>query len=806
MENDWKSRGTEWFVKKGWKPFPFQLECWELVKNGSSGLLNAPTGSGKTYALLIPMALMADFSKAKKGVKVIWISPVRALASQILMAANQLIEGLPLDITAGLRTGDSSASERKKQIEKPPDILITTPESLHLWLSSAKTQNHLKNVHAIVADEWHELMGSKRGVQFELAAALLRHWNPQMICWGISATLANTQQSLEILIGDSGQLKKAQIVKADIKKEIQIKTILPDDIHELPWAGHIGLKMLEKVGKQLHKAGSSLIFTNTRAQCEIWYQRLLEAIPELAGLMAMHHSAIDEKTRHWVEDQLHIGKLKVVVCTSSLDLGVDFRPVEQVIQIGGPKGVSRFMQRAGRSGHQPGKPAKIFFVPTHAMELLEASAVKAAVLQGKSDEKIPYIRSFDVLVQFLMTLACGNGFDPKVIFNILKNTFSYRSLNEEEWSQSIQLLLHGGSALESYDEYRKVDRDAKGKIRVLNKQLALRHRMSIGTITGDQSLTIQYSSGRKLGTVEEWFITHLNPGDVFWFSGKALEFESIRGNKVVVSKSSAKTAKVPAWMGGRMPLSSELGHQMRLQLNAFTKGEFDDEIKALQPLLEIQKERSAIPLEHQLLIEQFESREGFHLFLYPFEGRFVHEGIVALLSSRIAAKIPISFSLAMNDYGLELLAPERWPVEEILQPDLFDSRDLMEAISTGIKETELAKRKFRDIAMIAGLLFRGFPGREKRARHLISSASLIFDVMDKYDPENLLYLQAYEEVKTFQMEESRIRRTLNRMLSQEWIIVEKKRPSPLCLPLMADRLRERISSEKAEDRVRRMLK
>ncbi|TVQ42776.1 MAG: ligase-associated DNA damage response DEXH box helicase [Saprospirales bacterium] len=806
MENDWKRKGIEWFIKKGWKPFSFQLQCWDLVKDGGSGLLNAPTGSGKTYALLIPLALMAsEIDSTHKGVKVIWISPVRALASQILLATNQLIEGLDLNITAGLRTGDSSASERKKQVEKPPDILITTPESLHLWMSSAKTQNHLKNVQAIVADEWHELMGSKRGVQFELAAALLRFWNPQMICWGISATLANTQQSLEILMGDPEQLKRAQIVKADIKKEIQIKTILPDDILELPWAGHIGLKMLEKVGKQLHKAGSSLIFTNTRSQCEIWYQRLLEALPELAGLMAMHHSAIDEKTRHWVEDSLHNGKLKVVVCTSSLDLGVDFRPVEQVIQIGGPKGVSRFMQRAGRSGHQPGMPAKIFFVPTHAMELLEASAVKAAVQQGLSDEKIPYLRSFDVLVQFLMTLACGNGFDPDELFGLIKNTFSYRSLSREEWEKVIQLLLYGGSALESYDEYRKVDRDVQGKIRVLNKQLALRHRMSIGTITGDQSLSIHYANGRRLGTVEEWFFTHLTPGDVFWFSGKALEFESIRGNKVIVSKSTAKTAKIPAWMGGRMPLSSELGNQMRLQLNSFTSGEFDDEIKALLPLLEIQKERSAIPLENQLLIEQFESREGFHLFLYPFEGRFVHEGIAALLSSRIAAKIPISFSLAMNDYGLELLAPEKWSVEEILKPDLFDSQRLMEAISTGIKETELAKRKFRDIAMIAGLLFRGFPGREKKARHLISSSSLIFDVMDKYDPENLLYLQAYEEVKTFQMEESRMRNTLNRIISQEWVIVEKKKPSPFCLPLMADRLRERISSEKVEDRVKRML-
>lgn len=806
MESQWTERGNEWFSEKQWKPFEYQLHCWQLLEKGSSGLLNAPTGSGKTYALLIPLALLAESVKSSnKGIKLIWISPVRALASQILMVTRELIDEMGLNITAGLRTGDSSPGERKKLSENPPDILITTPESLHLWLSSKKTQQHLKSVQAIVIDEWHELMGSKRGVQVELAIAILRQWNAELICWGISATIANTRQSLEVLLGDPQLISKAELVKSGIKKEILITTILPDNIHELPWAGHIGLKMLEKVGKQIGKAQTTLVFTNTRSQCEIWYQRLLDALPELAGQMAMHHSAIDEKTRHWVEDSLHGAKLKVVVCTSSLDLGVDFRPVEQVIQIGGPKGVSRFLQRAGRSGHRPGIPSRIFFVPTHAMELVEASAVKAAILAGKTDEKTPYLRSFDVLIQFLMTLACGDGFHPEEAFKMIKNTFSYRSLNKGEWEKVMQMLLYGGSALESYDEYRRVDKDKSGKIRVINRKIALRHRMSIGTITGDQSLSIQYQSGRKLGTVEEWFITHLKPGDVFWFSGKALEFESVRGNIVTVSKSNAKTARIPSWMGGRMPLSSELGHQMRLQLNNCLSETSDEEMKALQPLMEIQAERSLIPAEHQLLIEQFESREGFHLFFYPFEGRFVHEGIAALLSSRIAAKIPVSFSLAMNDYGFELLAPEAWPVEEILKPDLFDSRNLLESISTGIKETELAKRKFRDIAMISGLLFRGFPGREKKARHLVSSAGLIFEVMEKYDPENLLYLQAFEEVKTFQMEESRMRQTLNRMLNQEWLIVKKSKPSPLCLPLMADRLRERISSEKTEDRIRRML-
>ncbi|TVR83270.1 MAG: ligase-associated DNA damage response DEXH box helicase [Saprospirales bacterium] len=796
----------KWFKMRGWKPFPYQQEVWKSFLNGKNGLVNAPTGSGKTYSLLIPALLETAAGKSKTAVSIIWLSPVRALARQILQVAEGLIEDFELPLKAALRTGDTPAKDRKIQMQSPPDLLITTPESLHQWMANPKTNLYLLSLRTIIVDEWHELASSKRGVQTELAISWLSDLNPQLKIWAISATIGRVDQSLEILLGSSQKASKAIVIKSTLTKEILIETLLPEDIFELPWAGHIGLKMLQKVAEKILSSRSTLVFTNTRAQCEIWYQRLLEFMPGLAGNMAMHHSSIDEHIRHWVEEALHNGTLRVVVCTSSLDLGVDFRPVDLIIQIGGAKGVGRFMQRAGRSGHRPGMPSRICFVPTHAIELVEAAALRQAVNTGLQENHLPHIRSFDVLVQFMMTLAVGGGFFPDKLFQIVRSTHSYRSVTPEEWKQLVNILIQGGNALESYEEYHRASKDKEGKIRVLNKWIARRHLMAIGTITGDQSFVIKYRNGKKIGTVEEWFITHLKPGDVFWFAGRALELGSVSGNKVLVTKSNAKQAKVPAWMGGRMPLSSMMSKGIRNKLQQMREGDHSDaESRALMPLLKIQSERSAIPALDEFLIEYYESREGFHLLAYPFEGRLVHEGLAALLASRIASKIAVTFSIAMNDYGFELLSDRDWEPEKNFVQEIFSSSGLENDIQATLDKTSLAKRKFRDIAMISGLLFRGFPGREKKERHLQSSASLLYDVFYDYDPDHLLFRQAHEEVNTFQLEEARLRQALQRIQNQHWILKRPGKFTPLALPIIADRLRERLSSEKIEDRLRRML-
>jgi ATP-dependent Lhr-like helicase len=611
-------------------------------------------------------------------------------------------------------------------------------------------------------------------------------------------------EAVDVLLGHKKPLKWA-IIRADIEKKIEVETIIPEEIETLPWAGHLGLSMLEKVLPVLHKSKSTLIFTNTRAQCEIWYQNLLELDPSLAGIMAMHHGSIAREIRDWVEQRLYDGYLKAVVCTSSLDLGVDFRPVETIIQIGSPKGVARFIQRAGRSGHSPGAVSKIYFVPTHSLELVEAAALREAIANQELEERIPYIRSFDVLIQYLMTLAVSGGFDPEKIYKEILTTFSYYSVTPDEWSQVIQFLTTGSNSLQAYDEYRKIA-FYKGKYRAVNKKIAQRHKLSIGTIVSDAMIKVKYVRGKNIGTVEEWFVSQLNIGDNFWFAGRPLELVRVKGMEAQVRNSTKMKGKIPSYMGGRMPLSSEMSKVLRKKMADYHSNKVDDvEVKALIPLFELQKERSILPDHNQFLIEYFETKEGYHLMLYPFEGRLVHEGIAALVAKRIASIDPMTISLAMNDYGLEILSNAPIDVDTIITPELFSTINLAADIQSSINSVEMARRRFRDIAKISGLIFQGFPGKEKRERHLQTSSSLLFDVFREYDSDNILYLQTYDEVMTFQLEEARLRQALERIQSQEIIIVKPSQVSPFAFPIMVDSLsRERLSTEKLEDRIEKM--
>jgi ATP-dependent helicase Lhr and Lhr-like helicase len=711
---------------------------------------------------------------------------------------------LGLDWTVEIRTGDTSLADRSRQRKNPPDILITTPESLHLMLAAGKVQQTFAHLQAVIVDEWHELLSNKRGVQVELGLAHLKTIQRELRIWGISATIGNLEQAMEVLLGVGTIPGKRIIIKADIKKQIEIHTLLLDDINDMPWAGHLGIKLLDKVLPIIDSSESTLIFTNTRAQCEIWYQQILEAHPQLAGILAMHHGSMDRELRTWVENELYSGSLKAVVCTSSLDLGVDFRPVESVIQIGSPKGIARFLQRAGRSGHQPGKVSRIYFLPTHALEIIEGAALREAVRTGRIEDREPVIRAFDVLSQFIVTRAVGDGFQPDILFDEIVQTFAFQQLDRLEFEDILHFTATGGK-LDQYESYRRLERDKDGLYRIMNKSMALRHRLSIGTIVGDQSLRIQFVKGGTLGTVEEWFIAQLNPGDVFWFAGRALELVRIKDNTVKVRKSSSNKGKVPSWMGGRMPLSSMLSDSIRDRLHEFLAGKINSpEIKSIKPLLDIQINRSVLPDRNELLIEYFESKEGHHILIYPFEGRFVHEGLGALLAWRISQIRPMSFSIAMNDYGLELLSDVEIPIEVALEDNLFTIENLQQHISGSINAVELAKRRFRDIAAIAGLLFKGFPGREKRDKHLQSSAQLLFNVFQDYDPGNLLYLQSYEEAMFYQLEEQRLRNCLSRIQNQKIKLVKPGRFTPFALPIIADRLRERMSNESLEDRIRKM--
>lgn len=802
--------GKDWFASKGWSPFAFQIETWNAYLNGESGLVNAPTGSGKTYSLLVPIILEyirenPTFRRRQKnGLQAIWITPIRALSKEIEYSAQRLIKDLELPWKVGVRSGDTSVRERARQKEKPPEILITTPESLHLLLAQKGYADFFSDLKVVVADEWHELMGSKRGVQVELALSRLKTVSKNLKVWGISATIGNMEEAIHTLLGNYYHDRRYSLIRADIEKKVEVISIMPDSVEKMPWAGHLGIHLLEKVIDIVKGSTSTLIFTNTRSFAEIWYQKMLDKAPELSGVIAMHHGSISQELRSWVEDQLHKAKLKAVVCTSSLDLGVDFRPVETVVQVGGPKGVARFLQRAGRSGHQPGAVSRIYFVPTHSLELMEAAALREAIAKKIVEDRFPYIRSFDVLMQYLLTLAVSEGFRQEEIYHEIRGTFSYNSVTQDEWYWLLGFITTGGDSLQAYNEYRKVV-ITDGLYKVENRAIAMRHRLSVGTIVGDSSLYVKFVTGKYLGTIEEGFISRLNPGDVFWFAGRSLELVRIKDMEVHVRKTNRKSGAVPSWQGGRMPLSSQLSEMIRNKIDEEVRQQArDPEIIFLKPLFALQKHRSHLPSRDEFLIEYFETAEGFHVLMYPFEGRAVHEGMSALVAHRIAQIQPITFSIAMNDYGFELLSDQPIPIEEAIETNVLGIENLMKDIQASINSTEMARRKFRDIAAISGLVFKGYPGKPVKDRHLQSSSQLFFNVFHDYEAHNLLLQQAFEEVMDFQLEEARLRRALERIARQKIVLAYPDKPTPFAFPIMVDRMREKLTSEKLEDRIRKM--
>ncbi len=821
----------EWLNSKKRKPFSFQEQAWEKIAAGESGIVNAPTGYGKTFSVFLGSIICfinehpSDYRNRKKnGLQVLWITPLRALGKDIALAMEEVIRELGMEWKIGIRNGDTAISERQKQKRQMPEALVITPESLHLLLAQKGYPLLFESLKILVVDEWHELLGSKRAVLVELAISRLvglstiknqkskaenTHSNfniqhPSLSVWGISATIGNLEEARDVLLSPLKQ--KGDIIKAIFDKKIKIKTILPDEIEKFPWAGHLGIKLSQKVLPVIYNNTTTLIFINTRGMSERWYQELLNIAPGLAGAIALHHGSIEQDLRIWVEEALHNGTLSAVVCTSSLDLGVDFRPVEAVIQVGSPKGVARFLQRAGRSGHQPGATSIIWFLPTHSLELLEAAALKEAIAVSAIESRQPFVLCFDVLMQYLCTLAISEGFDADELLEEVKSTHCFKDIENTEWQQLLQFITVGGAALQQYDDFKKVE-IIEGRYRITGRRIAMRHRLHIGTIVSEAMLKVKFLSGGYIGVIEEWFISRLNPGEVFTLAGRNLEFVMIKDMTAIVKKSNSKKSIVPSWMGGRMPLSASLGFMLRKKLDDVTRTtrtKDDIELNALQPLFDLQQELSHVPRANELLIEQIETKDGFHLFVYPFEGRLVHEAMAALLAYRISRITPITFSFAMNDYGFELLSDQPIPVDDSNVYELFSEENLLADIQKSVNASEMAKRKFRDIAVIGGLIFQGMPGEHLKQKHLQSSASLLFQVFSEYEPHNLLLRQAYNEVMEQQMDEPRLRNMLQRIRQSNIVIRFPRDLTPFCFPIKVDSMRENLSSEKLEDRVRKM--
>lgn len=840
-----------WFATKGWRPFEFQRDAWRAYASGESGLVHAPTGLGKTLSVWLgPVSewlheqpdelASSDEERADEPIRVLWITPLRALASDTAESLRAPIDALDIPWSVEQRTGDTSASVKARQRMRLPTCLVTTPESLSLIISQERAKSLLSTLRAVVVDEWHELLSSKRGSQTELALARLRTWKPELRIWGLSATIANLEEAASTLAGrrvpeEAGATEQPpRVVVASERKRVEVETIIPESMECFPWSGHIGTGLVPAVCDRIDDAESSLVFCNTRSQVEIWYDAILKHRPDWLGRVSLHHGSLEREIRDKVELGLKEGRAKAVVCTSSLDLGVDFSPVEQVFQIGSPKGIARLLQRAGRSGHKPGGVSRVIGVPTHAFELIEFAAARAAAERREVEPRVPLSKPLDVLVQHLVTVALGGGFEQASMFDEVRTAASYAGLTRDEFAWALEFVTKGGPALQNYPEFQRVDRIAGEQSRkddadanressedeatprstparflVQSDRIGRMHRMNIGTITSDSAMRVRFVSGGggSLGTIEESFVAKLSPGDCFVFAGRVLEFVRAREMTAFVKKASKKRATVPRWGGGRSPLSTMLADEVRRQLQLSASGKrITPELVATADMIDLQLDRSRIPSEDELLVEYTESRDGHHAFVFPFQGRLVHEGLGALIAFRLTRDTPSTYEVTANDYGIELLSPEPIKITEQGWRKLLSTSKLMADLLHCVNSSQLARRAFRDVARIAGLVHPGFPGsKSKGARQLQASSEMFFDVFNDFDPSNMLLDQARREVLEQQLEYSRLESALNSLAIARIVESRVDRLTPLSFPLFAERLRtQSVSTEKWSDRIRKM--
>jgi len=791
-----------WFADRSWKPFPFQEQVWEEVAAGSSGLLHAPTGTGKTLAAWLgavarSAAIDATAGDPATGLRVVWITPLRALAADTVRAIEEpLARPRPVASgwTVGMRTGDTSAADRRRLRASWPTGLVTTPESLSILLSLDDAHDIFGAIDTVIVDEWHELLSTKRGVQTELALERLRSLRPGLVSWGLSATLANLRDAVEALVGPS-RAADARLVSAAIPRRLEIETLIPEPMERFPWAGHMGMRLLPQVLTAVERAATTLVFTNTRSQAERWFDAIAAARPAWKKSMALHHGSVDRDLRTKAEAGLRKGAMKCVVATSSLDLGVDFGPVEQVLQVGSPKGIARLLQRAGRSGHAPGATGRLVCVPTHALELIECAAARGAVAEGTVEARRPLASALDCLAQHIVTVACSGGFREADLFAEVRRTRAFADLDDAAWRWALDFAARGGPALTAYPDYAKIV-ERFGRWYVSSKAIARRHRMNIGTIAGDATVEVKWLRGGRLGTVEESFISRLNEGDRFLFAGRPLVLFRFDGLTAWVKRSRVTAAlQVPRWNGGRMPLSTLLSSAvLDLVGDAMKPGggrSAPREVAAVLPLLQIQSRWSRLPDRNTLLIERWTGRDGHHAFVFPFEGRLVHEGLAALVAWRIARAKPATLTFACTDWGFELAGRESVITDERTWRRLLSPANLLEDLLACLNTTEMARRHFREIARVAGLI----AGGRKSDRQTQASAGLIFDVLAEHDATNMLLAQARREVLEQQFEFRRLAEALDAISAKEIHIVETRRITPLAFPIWAEFVQSRLTTK-----------
>ena len=775
-----------WFKKKSWKLHDHQIKMIEIGALGLSTLLIAPTGGGKTLAGFLPSIIELN-ADPTNSLHTIYISPLKALTVDVARNLLEPLSEMNLKITVETRTGDTPQSKRQRQRKSPPNILLTTPESLALLISYPDSPTIFQELKCIVIDELHALAPTKRGDLLSLALARLNTWAPKARRVGLSATIPYPAEMAEYLSCDQ-TINPVQIIEAKPTKKPSVEILIGNS--RLPWSGHMGTYAVDEIYNAILNHETSLIFVNTRAQAELVFQALWK-VNDKNLAVALHHGSLSVEQRRMVESAMVKGALRAVVATSSLDLGIDWAAVDLVIQIGAPKGVSRLLQRIGRSNHRLDEPSKAILVPANRFEVLECQAAFQSVLDENLDGDILRQGGLDVLAQHIQGVACSGPFDKQVLFNEIRNASAYKDLSLEDFNSVISFVCDGGYALKTYDRYHRIKMDDNNLYRIVDSSTERRYRMNVGTIVESTTLKVKMRGGRFLGEVEEYFAQGLVPGDTFIFAGRLLTFEGIRETTIEVSPGRGETPKVPSYIGGRLPLSSNLAEGVRALLQ--NPASWQNLAAPVKEWLERQEQLSTLPKSDELLVEIFQRRKLFYMVAYSFEGRNAHQTLGMLLTRRMERSGTQPLGFVATDYAIAI-----WSLKQPSNiEDLFDEDMLGDDLENWMAESTVLKRTFRDVAVIAGLIDRRLPGHKKTGKQVTFSSDLIYDVLRKYDPNHILLRATRADAARGFTDIHRLGALLKRIKTNINVKYLTK-VSPLAVPILLEIGRENVKGSAIE--------
>lgn len=793
------ARFSDWFASRGWAARAHQLEMIAAAQAGEDALLIAPTGGGKTLGGFLPSLIeLAEIVSQRPGkqrphrLHTLYISPLKALSVDVARNLMTPVSEMGLDIRIETRTGDTSPSKRQRQRAHPPDILLTTPEQLALFCATANAEAFFRDLKRIVIDEIHAIAPQKRGDLLSLGLAAIAQWAPDVRRAGLSATVADEGGLARWLTPQTGdEARFARIVRGQAGARPQVEILDPGE--RIPWAGHSGRHAMADVYQRIKAAKMALVFVNTRSQAEMTFQELWNINTENLPI-ALHHGSLSPEQRRKVEAAMSAGKLKAVVCTSTLDLGIDWGDVDLVVQMGAPKGSSRLIQRLGRSNHRLDAPSKALLAPTNRFEHLECQAAAEAVTANALDGEPLKAGALDVLAQHIMGRGCGEPFDEDDLYDEIRSAAPYAELDRETFDKLLDFTATGGYALKTYERFRRLIRRKDGRWTVRTPQIAQRHRLNVGTIVEAPMLDVVVSSkgrgGFRLGQIEEWFLEQLVPGDTFLFAGQVLRFEGIEEMTARVTRSSDTDPRIPSYQGGKFPLSTYLAARVRDMVQ--DPGTWHALPEQVRDWLELQKLRSCLPRADGLLVETFPRSARFYLVCYPFEGRLAHQTLGMLLTRRLERMRMRPMGFVANEYALSV-----WGLRDMsgLDLDALFSEDMMgDDLDAWLAESQLMMRTFRNCAVIAGLIERRFPGQEKTGRQVTISTDLIYNVLREHEPDHILLKAAWADAGTGLLDIHRLGTALAR-IKGHIEHVDLDRISPLAVPVMLEIGKEPVYGE-----------